>query len=83
MGDAAGDVAPGGVALSGDQAGDVVEGQHQAVLDPAGADPQAPRLTTAHEVDLVFGVGAATDQGGDGGDLRGDIDQLAAAALNR
>ena len=51
VGDAPGDVAPGGVALGGDQAGDVVEGQHQARPRcgwpaPAGAAVSRPRTTS-------------------------------------
>ena len=44
VGDAAGDVPPGGVALGGDQPGDVVEGQHQAVGAVADAQAQTARL---------------------------------------
>jgi hypothetical protein len=51
VGDAAGDVLPGGVALGGEQAGDVVEGQHQTLGRVAGARKRrrrvsAPRTTS-------------------------------------
>ena len=55
VGDAAGDIPPGGVALGGHQAGDVVEGQHHALgaLRLARTRRQS-RLRSAGHVDILL-----------------------------
>ncbi len=65
VGDAPGDVAPGGAALGGDQPGNVVERQHQAALGRAGGPhPEPQRLPRAHQVQFLFGFASgARDRG--------------------
>ena len=86
VGDAAGDVLPGGVALRRDETGYVVEGQNKAVIrGAAGAKAQATRVRAAGDVDLRLGAG-----GGMGGlfhqfrEFRGEITQpLAVRGVGR
>ncbi len=82
MGDAPRDVLPGGVALGGDQAGDVVEGQHQPLGAVAGAHAQAERLAAPHHVHVLLHL--AVEVGGGGGDVfqfRRDLFQPATEGL--
>ncbi len=61
MGDAPRHVAPGGVALSGDQTRDVVESQdHLAALPAFDAHAKAPRLSRTADVDVLFDMGFGT-----------------------
>jgi len=58
MGDAAGHVAPGRIALGRDQTCDVVEGQHHLAADTAlDAHAQTPRLALEADVDLFLDMG--------------------------
>ena len=58
--DATRDIGPGGIALGGDEVGDVVEGQHMAVRGVFGTFRRHPReqasaFALALDVDLAFG----------------------------
>ncbi len=85
VGDAAGDVLPGLLALGGDELGHVVEGEHQAAFGVgAHADAEIERSALAHQVDALR-RGFARRRGlvQQFGELRRDIDQAGGPPARR
>ena len=59
VGDTAGDVAPRRVALRGNQPGDVVEGQNNALGASAGPRPQPTGLPVARDIQFLLRLAAS------------------------